>query len=337
MFFLVKNTSKDNHASGSHETIEDGDSGNGDSYSSLRAPATKIYVSIDETEAVITYEISPVDAVPAVSVSDETILRVDNFKIIPIKVGTTTVVLKHPTSPNLECSIEVTIFKPTIEFSFDKTTFVSGDDSVYTLTISTNFVIASKNLVLSNNMEVISTDLGSENIVLKFKLTSGESFKVIATINGTTLEKDYTCTAHSPSEPNDPIENPSDPTDPIDPSDPSDDDDNPIPLDDNPEETYSYEIKIGDNLVSDETSINFDASKTYYIYFSVVDETGEAKDFSSNITLIDTDVITKIGGVSTFKIFSGFVKFKVVNAGTISITFASTIYNLSRTITIHFN
>lgn len=334
MFFLVKNSWKDNHASGSQDTIENNNSNNGSSYSSLRAPATKIYVSIDETNAVITYEISPSTTLPEVSVSDETILKVENFKIVPIKVGTTTVVLTHPTAPDLKCSIEVVIFKPTINFSFDKTSFVSGDNSVYTLTISTNFVIANKTLDLSNNMEIISNELGSENIILKFKLSCGESFKITATLNGTTLEKVYSCSEHSPSDPaDDPIEDPSDPADPVD----SDDDDTEIPPSDNPKETYSYEIIIDENKISDITNVNLDPSKTMYVYFSVLNNSGEEKDFSSDITFVDANEITKINGVSTFKIFSGFVKFKVFSGGTITITFTSTIYNLSRTITLNFN
>ena len=288
---------------------------------------SEIILSIDEENAVITYEILPINEIPTVKVEDENILTVENFVIKPHKVGQTKIILSHR---EISKEIMVTVFQKEVILNFSSEKFYSGKDNnenyiPYIATINFNFNYKNILINFSDNITVIDEKELNNTITITFNILNGSSFVFDITLDNVNVYKEISCQEIQIN--NDDDEN-------IMPPNPENPDENNPSLDDNQDESdvenYKYEIYYNNLKVDNVLELNLSLPTYIIISFNITNDNGNEQDFTSTINIKDENNITKNSitmGNSNFTIL-------FFERGEITVTLNSEIFNISKTFTI---
>lgn len=292
---------------------------------------TEITLTLDETQAKITYTILPTTALPNVTVEDENILEIENFIIKPKKVGSTKVILTHEKYVK---EILVTIYEKEISITFDSNSFNSGKDlngtyTVYNATVTSNFEFNSYEINYSKNIVLLEANIIENELKFSFNILSGTSFSFKIIIENKEIYKELACLENSQTEQTEPTE----PTKPEDPNDSQNDDSNTTtPDEENPEtqEQFNYKLYVNGKEINSEYTIDIKETKSLIIEYEILDSYGNKQDFTSKIEIKDEQNITNNSLYQNYNTFSLYF-FK---AGQIEITLTSTKTNANLKITI---
>ena len=255
----------------------------------------EINVFIDET-AEIKYTILPLGSVPTVQVEDDSIIAVENFIIMPKKLGSTKVTLSHQTFTR---EIKVNVLEKELNLTFSENTFLSGkaEDGNYinyTAIIQYNFNYISKELKLSDNIQITNEELLENEIKLTFNLLNGTSFTFDITLDSLNVTKTLPCEEYladtTPDEPDTTLPEEPDGTDPDDTLP-----EGPNPDDTQPQESAYYELYYNGEKLTDTLYYSYKPSETntIIIEYKLCDESGSELEFNSSVSILDSADITK--------------------------------------------
>ena len=245
----------------------------------------EINVFIDET-AEIKYTILPLGSVPTVQVEDNSIITVENFIIMPKKLGSTKVTLYHQTFTR---EIKVNVLEKEMNLTFSENTFLSGKaEDVnyinYIAIIQYNFNYISKELKISDNIQITNEELLENEIKLTFNLLNGTSFTFDITLDSLNVTKTLPCEEYladtTPDKPDTTLPGEPDGTDPDDTQ---------------PQESAYYELYYNGEKLTDTLYYSYKPSETntIIIEYKLCDESGSELEFNSSVSIIDSADITK--------------------------------------------